>query len=679
MQWKLSGYERAKPIFDTQAVAAHPIESVVAVDPLGPAPTELALTARTVGDKRVRVRISFADAEVARLQWAHAGEPTEHLSEMLVGPPPQRPLTVRIDDAVIRVCAGGTELVITRDPWSVRFGPYVGQRQDTNLLEHVAPPSGWLAADAEPDNVVRVYETFALRPGEQLTGLGERFTGPALRGRRLAHFIDEPGGTNTTDRTYKSVPVVISSRGYGLFFHHGEEITFDLGATSTQSATALVDSAELDLFLIAGTPKEILTRYTALTGRPGELPDWSYGVWMSKCMYASRAEVEQVLTDAEQHRIPISVIALDPMWLAGRDAVDFDACDFRWSEAAFGDRDEFFALMAERGVKVCLWVNGNVVEDSPAYRPERLVSGGRDRDPCFPVRAFVDYTGPGGDWWVGELSALRDAGMAAAKLDYGELVPVRGRFADGRTGRELHNLYGLLGSMTAARAGVDVTWTRSGTAGSQRYPVHWAGDTQSTWGGLAGALRGGLSAAWSGFAHWSHDIGGFFAATFDGAGALTLTQPDPELFIRWAQFGLLCSHSRFHGMGGREPWLFGEDAVRICRDFIALRERLRPYLREQAAQASRTGWPILRPLALEDPDDPVGWSIDTEYLLGPDLLVVPVLEPAGRVRVYLPAGQWREFFTGELVDGPRWLPEQQVGLDRLPLYVRAGTDPFAGR
>jgi alpha-D-xyloside xylohydrolase len=253
------------------------------------------------------------------------------------------------------------------------------------------------------------------------------------------------------------------------------------------------------------------------------------------------------------------------------------------------------------------------------------------------------------------------------------------QYADGRSGRELHNLYSLLASITAHRAGVPFTYTRSGTAGSQRHPVHWPGDTQSTWAGMQGSLRGALSAAWSGFAFWSNDIGGFFLRDLDAADDETygMRRPEPELFIRWTQYGMLCSHCRFHGIMGREPWLYGDDAVRVAREFIALRARLRPYLLRCAAESAETGVPVLRPMALEFPDDRGTRNVDTQYMLGPSLLVAPVLEAGGRAEVYVPAGTWTDHFTGERFDGPRWVRYRDIPLDRLPLLVRGGDDPFA--
>ncbi len=675
MDWHIGTYETARTIFDRGGWAFHPIDELVEVRAADDR-VDLVLLSR--GGKRVRGRITFADAEVLRLQWSVAGEPDEHVTEMLAAPAPRLPLRVEESEAEVRIDAGGTPVVLQRKPYRVDFGPWATERADTSLIENVNEPGGWADQLGNGDRV-QVWETFRLRPGEQLWGLGERFLGPGLVGRRLAHFICEPGGTNTTDRVYKSVPFAVSSQGYGIFVHHGEQAVFDVGATSTASASVLVDSGQLDLFVLLGDPKQVLQRYTALTGRASVPPEWSFGVWMSKCMYASRAEVEQVLDTADRLGIAVDVVGLDPLWLANRPGRAYDFCDFVWNEKDFGPLRELVDWLHGRGVRLCLWVNPNVVEDEVGYVPDNLVTKGRARETQFPVRAFVDFTGAGADWWVTEMRRLLDAGVDAFKLDYGELAPVEAVYADGRSGREVHNLYGLLGSMTARRAGAPFLWTRSGTAGSQRYPVHWPGDSQSTWAGMAGNLRGALSAAWSGFAFWANDIGGFYVRDLDHAQdeSWGMRRPDPELFVRWMQYGLLCSHCRFHGILGREPWLYGDDAVRIARDFIALRTRLRPHLLRCAREAAQTGVPVLRPVALEFPGDRGAHGVDTEYLLGPSLLVAPVLQPGGRVDVYVPPGGWTDHFTGEQVEGPAWMHHDDVPLDRLPLLVRDGHDPFA--
>jgi alpha-D-xyloside xylohydrolase len=662
-------YERAERIFWGAPRRFHPIVELASASCDG---TAVRLELVCAGGRTVAGRLTFADPHVVRFQWALGGDPGPRPTEMLAGPVPTLALHMEETADRVAVHAGGPPVVLERRPWRLTFGDFTTEPADTGLVDWVTEPGGW----AEDERGIAAYETFALRPGEELFGLGERFLGPALRGRRLAHWIDTALGLNTTDRVHKSVPFLVSTRGYGVFAHHSEEGVFDLGALSSASATFLVRGGELDLFVLLGTPKEVLTRYTALTGRAPVPPASSFDPWLSRAMYPNRATVEEVVDTGTSLGLKPGVIGVDPMWLAGRKTWGFDACDFVPAEDAFGPIADLAAWLHERDVRLCLWVNPHVHEDSAAFVPERLVDGGTLREGLQPKRGFVDFTGAGAAWWEEELRALLDAGVDAFKLDYGEMLTNGGRMADGRTTDEVHNLYPLLASMTADRAGAPVLFTRGGTAGSQRYPLHWSGDAQATWAGLAGALRGGLAASWSGFAHWTSDAGGFHHRDLSRAfePGWGLGPPERELYIRWMQLGMLCSHVRFHGQGAREPWHFGDDAVRVAQRFWLLRAQLKGYLLECAAEAAATGWPVMRPLAFELPDDPTARHVDTEYLLGPALLVCPVLEPGGRAEVYIPAGGWTEVFTGERVEGPRWLRFDDVPIDRIPLYTRDGYD-----
>jgi alpha-D-xyloside xylohydrolase len=665
-------YERATPIFRPSHRAFHPISGIVDWERDGNA---LRLVLQTRNGPRIHGRVSFAAPEVARVQWALGSRPGSRTTEMLVCAAEELPVEVRESEDELVVSAGGTPLVLGKKPWRVSFGAYRTETNDGSFMQWIAEPSGIARAD---DRWV-TYDTFALEPGEELYGLGERFHGPGLRGHRLSHWITEPQGTNTTDLVYKSVPLLISTRGYGLFYHHPEEITFDLGAGSTASASALVESSEIDVFLFTGTPKQILEQYTALTGRAPVPPEWSFGIWMSRCMYASRKELEEVIAEAKRNDCRIDVFNIDPLWLKSRNEWGVDACDFIPDEENFGSIRSLAEWLHEQDIRLCLWVNPHVMEQSPKYRADRLVEGGAVRDRVDPRRTFVDFTGGGRDWWTEEIRSLVADGVDCFKLDYGEVLPPHSRMADGRTGAQVHNVYPLLASIVAHEAGIPFAFTRAGTAGSQRFPMHWSGDSQSTWAGLAGSLRGGLAASWSGFAHWTTDIGGFYYVNlWDREGATAgLSMPDPELYIRWMQMGLLLSHSRFHGMLPREPWAYGETALDIHRAFVALRMALVPYLLDASREAAATGCPVMRPLAMEFPEDIGSRHVDTQYMLGRDLVVAPVLRAGGEVDLYVPPGRWRDHFTGEVVEGPAWRDSTVVPLERIPLLVRDGTDPFA--
>jgi alpha-D-xyloside xylohydrolase len=215
-----------------------------------------------------------------------------------------------------------------------------------------------------------------------------------------------------------------------------------------------------------------------------------------------------------------------------------------------------------------------------------------------------------------------------------------------------------------------MVWSRAGWTGSQRYPIQWGGDPQGDWEGLAGSIRGGLSWGMSGAPFYAHDVGGFYG-NLATSGVLGEGMPEPELYIRWAQAGILSSHTRFHGTSPREPWEYPGRTEDIIRDWLGFRYRLIPYLQECALEAHRSGMPVMRAMPLAFPEDPLAWSFDTQYLLGPALLVAPLLRPGGEVRLYLPPGAWYDLWTGERLEGSRVI-DLTVPIDRYPVFGREG-------
>jgi alpha-D-xyloside xylohydrolase len=231
----------------------------------------------------------------------------------------------------------------------------------------------------------------------------------------------------------------------------------------------------------------------------------------------------------------------------------------------------------------------------------------------------------------------------------------------------MHNLYLFLFTETCFQAaqevhGANIVWRRAGYIGSQRYPGTWAGDTQVSWQAFKCCLRGGLSAGLTGEAFWASDIGGF-----------TGPQPSSELYIRWAQMGFLSGLTRFHGNTPREPWHYGETAVKVVRHYARMRYKLIPYLLATADFATRTGMPLMRHMRLEFENEPNVATLDDQYMLGTDLLVAPVFNPEQRSRrVYLPEGTWRRFENpGRPIEGGRFILAR-APLERVPVFVRAG-------
>jgi alpha-D-xyloside xylohydrolase len=261
-------------------------------------------------------------------------------------------------------------------------------------------------------------------------------------------------------------------------------------------------------------------------------------------------------------------------------------------------------------------------------------------------------------------------GVSAIKTDFGESIDLQADY-HGMDAKLLHNLYPLLYQkaafdVTQKVTGEGLIWARAGWIGNHRYPVHWGGDSASTWDGMAGSLRGGLHLGLSGYAFWGHDIAGFH-----GLPNFMNSWPSDELYMRWTQFGVFSSHIRYHGSSPREPYEYPAIADQV-RQWWNLRYALIPYLVEQGRQIVNTGLPMLRALIFHHEDDPMCWHIDDQYYFGDAFLVAPIMNDDGVRDVYLPAGKWIDFWTGEVLEGSRWLKNIKMSLERMPVYVKFG-------
>ena len=528
------------------------------------------------------------------------------------------------------------------------------------------------AAQARPAASTFVHEQLDLGVGELVYGLGERF-GPLVKNGQSVEIWNADGGTSS-EQAYKNVPFFLSSRGYGVLVNDPGHVSFEIGSEAVERTQFSVSGEALEYFVIAGpTPKDVLERYTALTGRPPVVPAWSYGLWLSTSFTTDydEATVTSFIDEMARRELPISVFHFDCFWMR-----EFNWCDFEWDPRVFPDPDGMLGRLHERDLRVCVWINPYIGQRSPlfaeaeaaGYLVRRADGSVWQWDLWQAGMGLVDFTNPDATaWFQGKLRALVDQGVDCFKTDFGERIPLDVVWHDGADPSRMHNLYAHLYNravhdvlVDARGAGDAVLFARSATAGGQTMPVHWGGDSTSTFPSMAETLRGGLSLALSGFAHWSHDIGGF-----EGT-------PDAAVFKRWTAFGLLGSHSRFHGSQSyRVPWMFDEEAVDVTRLFTRIKMRLMPYLFQAGIEATRTGAPIMRPMVLEFPDDPATAYLDRQYMLGGDILVAPVFSESGEVEFYLPAGTWTQLLTGEKVEGGGWRRERHDFLS-LPIYVRPG-------
>jgi alpha-D-xyloside xylohydrolase len=529
--------------------------------------------------------------------------------------------------------------VIKGHAWSLSFD--AGKR---HLTSSGSKSLGYMMLD---NGERYIHEQLELGVGELVYGLGERF-GPLVKNGQTVDIWNADGGTSSY-QAYKNVPFYLTNRGYGVLVDNPGRVSFEVGSESVERVQFSAGGESLEYLVIYGpTPKNILERYTALTGRPARVPAWSYGLWLSTSFTTDydEATVTSFIDGMAERDLPLSTFHFDCFWMR-----EFNWCDFEWDTRTFPDPQAMLARMHERGLHVCVWINPYIAQRSPLFA-EGKAAGYLLTAPDGDVwqwdkwqagMALVDFTNPDAvTWFQGKLRRLLDMGVDTFKTDFGERVPTHVVYHDRSDPERMHNLYTLLYNRAVFEVledsrglGEAVLFARSATVGSQCLPVHWGGDSTSSYASMAETLRGGLSLALSGFAFWSHDIGGF-----EGL-------PDAGVFKRWTAFGLLSSHSRFHGSTSyRVPWMFDDEAVEVTRRFTKLKLRLMPYLYAAGIEASLRGPPVMRPMQLEFPDDPAVGYLDQQYLLGGDLLVAPVFSPDGSVEVYLPAGTWTNGSSG---------------------------------
>jgi len=614
----------------------------------------------TINQPLVTVRFTSPLPNVVRVQIVHhKGRVVRTPRFELFGQ--STPIAVHDGDGFAMLTSGDLSVRVSKDDWRVDFmeGAKVITSSGAHGMGFVDTPEGRF-----------VHEQLNLGVGECVYGLGERFT-PFVKNGQVVDLWHEDGGTSS-EIAYKNIPFYLTNRGYGVFVNHPELVSYEVGSEKVERVQFSVAGESLDYFLIYGpTPKEVLERYTELTGRPALPPPWSFGLWLSTSFTTSYDEetVSSFIQGMAERDIPLHVFHFDCFWMK-----EFQWVDFEWDRRLFPDPEAMLRRLKERGLRICVWINSYVAQKSAMF-DEGMANGYLVKRPSGDVwqwdlwqagMGLVDFTNPDACRWYGDrLRRLLDMGVDCFKTDFGERIPTDVVYYDGSDPVKMHNYYTYLYNKTVFGVleeklgkGNATVFARSATTGGQQFPVHWGGDSTATFESMAESLRGGLSLALCGFGFWSHDISGF-----------EQTAP-PAVYKRWCAFGLLSSHSRLHGSKSyRVPWLFDEESVDVLRHFTKLKCRLMPYLFDAARVAHERGIPVMRPMILEFPDDPACDTLDRQYMLGDSLLVAPVFSEDGRVDYYLPEGRWTHLLTGEVVDGGRWRREQHDYMS-LPLLVR---------
>ncbi len=541
----------------------------------------------------------------------------------------------------------------------------------------------------DPHYFEQNYEPYMLtelsvKPGETIYGFGERFT-PFVKNGQTVNIWNEDGGT-ASDVGYKNIPFYMSSEGYGVFTDHTGPVSYEVCSEKVGFVGTSVPGEQLRMHIFYGeTPADIIKAYTALTGRPALPPAWSFGLWLSTSFKPSYDEntTNRLIGGMEERNIPLRVFHFDCYWLRA-----LHWCDFTWDPAVFADVEGMIQRYHEKGLKLCCWINPYVAQDTEMFREgvqrgyflmRKDGRGVKQIDNWQPGLALVDFTNPEAcSWYAGKVRGLLDAGIDAIKTDFGERVPIDVVYHDGSDPLMMHNYYTYLYNQVVFTTleeskgkGNAVLFARSATAGSQKFPIHWGGDCAATYSSMSETMHAGLSFMMSGFAFWSHDISGFESTA------------TPDLYKRWAQFGLFSTHSRLHGSDSyRVPWIFDDESNDVVRFFSELKCEMMPYYYQLAGEAHRTGVPVMRPMPFVFHKDLACRYLDLQYMLGDSVLVAPIFNEKSIGRFYLPgvqdgesanrSGKWVGLIDGEILDGGRWY-EKTYSYMNLPVFVREGS------
>ena len=568
-----------------------------------------------------------------------------------------------------------------------------------------------LSADAPQHPLSMSGSAFELRKAmpqvEHYFGLGDK-TGPLDRrgGAFVGWNTDVGRFTEATDPLYKSIPFFIATGGaggsYGLFLDNTWRSWFDFGKRDADTLAFGADGGPIDYYLIHGPAvKQVVARYTDLTGRPPLAPLWSLGYQQSRYSYMSAGEVRDVAARLRKERIPTDVIWLD---------IDYQDRNrpFTTNPKTYPDLPKLVADMHDDGIRLVAITDLHVARaPDEGYAPYDSGVEGDHFVKAGDGSVFVGEVWPGAsvfpdftraatrDWWGGLYRGFVDAGIAGfwndmnepalfatptktMPLDVVHRIATPGFAARKATHAEIHNVYG----MENTRATFDglrrlrpderaFVMTRASYAGGQRYAATWTGDNSSTWSHLKLSVAQLLNLGLSGFAYNAVDVGGFTGGA------------SPELMTRWFEIAAFMPLFRDHSAidaPRAEPWVDGPEHTAIRRRFVETRYRLLPYFYALADENARTGAPLMRPLFYEYPDA-ASLPCDTSmsFLLGAKLLVAPPPTPESPqdYKLCLPAGGWYDYWSGLAVPGgndgkPITLTETPK-LDRLPVFVRAGT------
>src|SRR5467141_1767236 len=635
----------------------------------------------TAGAAKVRITV-FRDG-VFRVRLAPTGAFPKDFSWAVIESPDPPAVKIEETPKQLRIIAGNVIATVQRSPLLIGFSDAAG---NLLLADESSLPLAW--------NGQRVHTWKKMPLDENYFGLGDKGGPMNRRNRSFTNWnTDEFGWQESTDPLYKTIPFFIGLRkgaAYGLFFDNAYRSVFDFGKESTDYFSFGAEGGELNYYFIAGPePKEIISRYTAMTGRSPLPPLWSLGYQQSRYSYYPESRAREIVNTLRQKKIPADVIYFD--------------IDFQDGNAPFTINREYFPTLEKmiadfraQGMRTILITDLHIKRNpKQGYAP---YDSGMKNDVFVKNSDGSVYVGivwPGEsvfpdftltrarEWWGGLYKDFVGMGAAGFWNDMNEPalfqradktmpLEVVHRLDDGTTlnHRAIHNIYG----MQNVRATYDglrklqpeerpFVLTRAAYSGAQRYAATWTGDNSSTWNHLKMSTPMLLSMGISGYPLIGDDIGGF-------AGS-----PPADLLTRWFEVGALNPIYRDHtakGTADQEPWVHGPQHEAIRRRYIELRYKLLPYIYTVIEEASRTGLPAMRPVFLDYPQAEDFYGDNSAFLFGNDLFVAPVTtEMVDAEEVQLPPGDWYDYWTSQKLSSKNKITLHPA-LDEMPLYVRAG-------
>ena len=612
----------------------------------------------------ITVRLESPVRDIIRVELEHYDGGPEPIRVKTAQEPHRIDISETDEELIYK--SGDTKAVISKRPGDWKISYYYRDK----LMTYTGYRNMACMQNKETDQDYMV-EQLSLDISETVYGLGERYT-PFVKNGQSVGIWNEDGGT-ASEQTYKNVPFYVSSKGYGILVDSYGDLEFEIASEKVENVQFSVKGEKLAYFVIgADHPKRAVGGYCRLAGMPALPPAWTFGLWLSTSFTTDydEATTSSFIQGMADREIPLHVFHFDCYWMR-----KWHWCDFIWDPEAFPDPQGLIKRYHERGLKICVWLNPYIAQQSclfkegkeNGYLVKKTDGSVWQTDLWQPGLALVDFTNPeAAKWYCSKLEQLLDIGVDCFKTDFGERIPVKDiAWHRGEPAIDMHNYYTYLynqavfGLLEEKKGkGEAVLFARSATIGSQQFPVHWGGDCSATYSSMAETLRGGLSLASCGFGFWSHDISGF-----------EQTAP-PDIYKRWCQFGLLSSHSRLHGSSSyRVPWLFDDEASVVLKELVELKCSLMPYLYSKAVEAHTEGVPMMRPMYMEFPGDRSCAPLDTQYMMGDTLLVAPIFNAESRAEYYLPEGEWINLFDRRVVKGGTWRTEIH-DYHSLPLMVR---------